>query len=207
MNKKRSKEELDILWLMLDLEFMKLKPTSHEKVARQFLEYILMRERLRNNLEKNKKDKLKSDANTINALKSMDTNDPEFSTIEKVFKRLCNKRGKAAMLLLQAAIQKKQNELSIRQRRIAESPRFKTRHSLRRMVDLIVEKNPTIKINDLFHKLLAEGKSNQSAPCQYDHYKNAFIPIDNKFKPVPKSDLRNYLYRAKQRIKRANRVA
>jgi hypothetical protein len=207
MTTKRSQDELDILWLMLDLEFMKLKPTSHEEVASQVLDWILMRERLRNNLEKNKKDQLTSDANTIKALKSMDTNDPEFSTIEKVFKRLCDKRGKAAMLLLQAAIQKKQNELSIRQQRNARGPRPKTRHPLTSMVDPIVEKIPTIKINNLFHKLVAESKCDQSAPCRYDASKNAFIPLDNKFKPIPKSNLSDYLYRAKQRIKRATRLA
>lgn len=207
MTAKRSQDELDILWLMLDLEFMKLKPMSHEEVATQVLDWILMRERLRNNLEKNLSDQLMSDANTIEALKSMDTNDPEFSTIEKVFKRLCDKRGKAAMLLLQAAIQKKQNELSIRQQRNARGPRLKTRHPLTNMVDPIVEKNPTMKINNLFHKLVAEGKSDKSARCQYDFSKDAFIPVDKKFDPVPKSDLSDYLYRAKQRIKRANRLA
>ncbi len=207
MTAKRSQEELDILWLMHDLEFMKLKPTSHEEVSRQVLEYILMRERLRNNLEKNRRDQLTSDSNTIKALKSMDTNHPEFSTIEKVFKRLCNKRGKAAMLLLQAAIEFKQHEISNRQRRIAKTPRLKKRHPLSSMVHSIVQKKPHIRVHELFKELVAASKSTTESTCTYNFEKAAFIPLDKKFNHIPKSNLPDYLYRAKQRIKRANRLA
>ncbi len=207
MRKVRSPEELQLLWMMLDREFIKLRPASYKEVANQVLDWILMRERLRNNLEKNKKDQIKSDADTIKALNSMDTNDPEFSTIEKVFKRLCNKRGKAAMLLLQAAIEAKHHDISSRQRRFAKLPRIRKRHPLTSMVDSVVKKNPQISNHALFKSLLATSKTATKSPCTYNFEKAAFIPLDNKFKPIPKNNLSDYLYRAKERIKRANRLA
>jgi hypothetical protein len=74
------------------------------------------------------------------------------------------------------------------------------------MTDEIVEKTPEIKVNALFHQLRAASKKNTSAQCHFDFSKDAFIPIDEKWASVPKASLSDFLYRAKIRIKRTNRV-
>jgi hypothetical protein len=206
MSKNRTTEELFVLWGMLDIDFFQLKPASHEQVAEQVLDWILWRERLRNNLEKTVASHKESDAKTIRALKSMDTNNPQLVLLEKVFKRLVNGRGKDAMHLLHTAIQNKENEITKRQSRIGKASRPKGRHPLSSMVDPIVERNIKIKSNDLFHALMALAKNNHPTPCQFDFSKNAFIPLNKSFDPVPKKNLADYLFRAKARIKRANRL-
>jgi len=206
MTKKRSAEELFILWGMLDIEFLKLQPTSYAKVADQVIDWVLWRERLRNNLEKTLGNQKKSDIKTIAALQSMDTDDTELLALEKVFKRLVNGRGNAAMHLLQASIKNKQNEISARQSLFAREPRIKKRHPLSSMVDPIVEKNPKIKLNTLFNELRAISKNNPSAPCTFDFSKNAFVPTDKGVGSVPRKNLSDYLYRATKRIGRANRL-
>lgn len=207
MNSKRSEEELFTLWGMLDIEFFNHPPASHAKVAEQVIEWILWRERLRNNQEETNESRRQCDAKTIAKLNAMDTNDPELLLLEKVFKRLSNNRGSDAMLLLQSAIQKKFSEISKRQQKIAKVPRLKNRHPLSLMVDPIVQEEPTIKVNSLFFRLRKISKDNPTAPCKFDFSKEIFIPIDESFTPVPKANLSDYLFRAKQRLKRATRLA
>jgi hypothetical protein len=206
MKKNRSPEELQILWMMLDLEFFKLVPALHEKVATQVVEWILWRERLRNNLEGSSANQKKSDRKTIATLKAMDTNDPTLLMLEKVFKRLANGRGEDAMQLLQVGIQNKQNALSTRQRLIAKEPRKNAQHPLSRMIYPIVEKNPKIKVNALLHELRVNIKNDALAECKFDYSKELFIPSDEKWHAVKRGNLSDYLLRAKQRIKRANRL-
>jgi len=207
MRKIRSPEELEILWMMLDIEFMQSKPATHESVADQVIELILWKERLRTGLEKTIEDHHKSDTATIAALKTMDTNDPNLVVIEKVFRQLVTDRRTDAMRLLKAAIENKFLEVSVRQQKNAKAPRPKKRHPLSSMVDSIVEKKPQISVYDLFKALLAASKVTTESTCTYSFEKAAFIPRDKKFKPIPKSDLSDYLFRSKQRIKRANRLA
>jgi hypothetical protein len=206
MSEVRSPEELEILWMMLDLEFFKLPPASHHKVATQVIEWILWRERLRNNLEGSAANQRKSDKKTIAILNAMDTNDPKLLMLEKVFRRLVNGRGEDAMHLLQVAIQNKHNAVSERQRRIAKAPRKKAQHPISIMIGPIVEKNPKIKINALFYELRANIKNNDLAECQFDFSKEIFIPRNAKWHSVKRENLSDYLLRAKQRIKRANRL-
>ncbi len=207
MTTKRSEEELQILWRMLDLEFFKLPPASHEQVAAEVLEWILWRERLRNNLEKSSHDRERSDRKTIAALKSMDSNDPMLLAAEKVFKRLANDQGDQAMRLVQAAIENKQAAFNNRQRKIAKKLRSKTQHPISRMISPIVEKNPKIKVNELFNALRSVSKNNPAAPCHFDFSKNEFITNDGKWHAIKRENLSDYLYRAKQRIKRASQLA
>ena len=206
MSKMRSPEELQILWMMLDIEFMQLKPATHESVADQVIEQILWKERLKNGLETTIEDHHKSDSATIAALKTMDTNDPKLVVIEKVFRQLVTDRRTDAMRLLKAAIENKFLAVSVRQQKNAKAPRPKKRHPLSSMVDSIVEKKPQISVYDLFKALLAASKVTTESTCTYSFEKAAFIPRDKKFKPIPKSDLSDYLFRSKQRIKRANRL-
>lgn len=207
MRKIRSPEELDILWMMLDIEFMQSKPTTYESVADQVIEIILWKERLRTGLEKTIEDHHKSDTATIVALKTMDTNDPALVVIEKVFRQLVTDRRIDAMRLLKAAIEIKFLEVSVRQQKNAKAPRPNNRHPLSSMVDSIVEKNLQISVHNLFKALLAASKDTTESTCAYSFEKAAFIPRDKKFKPIQKSDLSDYLYRSKQRFKRANRLA
>jgi hypothetical protein len=205
MSKMRTPEELEILWMMLDKEFMQAKPATHEAVADQVIELILWKERLRASLETTFEDHQKSDIATIAALKSMDTNDPELVVIEKVFRQLVTGRRTDAMRLLQASIENKFLQVSARQQKNAKAPRPKKRHPLSLMVDSIVEKKPDISVHDLFKALIVASKV-ANAACSYYFEKTAFIPLDKKSKPVPKSALSDYLFRSKQRIKRANRL-
>jgi hypothetical protein len=199
MTKKRSVEELHLLWLMLDDEFLKLSPASHAKVATQVIDWVLWRERLRNGLESTPQDRQRSDIKTIAALRSMDSDDPTLLMLEKVFRRLADGRGRDAIRLLETAIKIRSTELNRRQTKIAQAPRLRRRHPLSTMVDPIVKISPGIKVNDLFIELRRVSKSSSLAPCAYDFSKQAFIPIDSKFPPVPKSALPDYLYRAKLR--------
>jgi len=206
MSKMRSPEELEILWMMLDIEFMQSKPATHEAVADQVIELILWKERLRAGLETTFEDHHKSDIATIAALKTMDTNDPKLVVIEKVFRQLVTGRRNDAMRLLQASIRNKFLEVSARQQKNAKAPRPKKRHPLSSMVDSIVEKKPQISVHDLFKALIAASKVTTESACSYNFEKAAFIPLDKKFEAVPKNKLSGYLYRSKQRIKRANRL-
>jgi hypothetical protein len=206
MSKMRSPEELQILWMMLDIEFMHSKPATHEAVADQVIELILWKERLRTGLETTIEDQHKSDIATIAALKTMDTADPQLVVIEKVFRQLVTDRRTDAMKLIKASIENKYSEVSIRQQKNGKEPRPKNRHPLSFMVDYIVEKKPEISVHELFKALLATSKATTESTCTYNFEKAAFIPRDKKFKPVPKNNLSDYLYRAKERIKRANRL-
>ena len=199
MMKKRSVEELDLLWMMLDIEFFETSPASHSEVADQVIDLILWRERLRNGLEKTPQDQQRSDTKTIAALRSMDSDDPKLLVLEKVFRRLANGLGGDAMRLLQTAINNKDSELSARQTKIAQATRPTRRHPLTTMVDPIVKVSPNIKVNDLFIELRKISKGLVLAPCAYDFSKEMFIPTDSKFPSVPKSSLPDYLYRAKRR--------
>lgn len=197
--KKRSVEELHLLWMMLDIEFFKLPPASHAEVATQVIDWVLWRERLKNGLEATPQHRQRSDTKTIAELRSMDSDDPKLLMLEKVFRWLVSGRGGAAMCLLQTAIKNKDIELSKRQKKIAQASRPLRRHPLSTMVDPIVKISPGIKVNDLFIELRKVSKSSALAPCAYDFSKQMFIPTDSKFPPIPRSALSDYLYRAKPR--------
>jgi hypothetical protein len=136
----------------------------------------------------------------------MDTNDPDLVVIEKVFWLSANYRGADAMRLLQKEIENRQQRLIDRQRQIAKAPRQKSKHPLSIMVDVIVTKNPKITQHNLYKELLEACRNDPESLCQYDTSKNQFIPRDTKFQPKLKEELSDYLYRAKQRIIRVNRL-
>ena len=127
---KRTPEELTILWMMLDLEFMQLMPASYEVLANQVIELFLWKERLRNNLEKTFEDQYKSDFATLAAMKAMDTTDPKLVVLEKIFRQLATGRGVKAMQLLKASIESQFNEVRARQQKNAKAPSPRKRNPL-----------------------------------------------------------------------------
>jgi hypothetical protein len=207
MTKKRTTAEINILWMMLDLEFMQLKPASYKEVADEVIELFLWKQRIKNSLEATIEDRQYSDATTMVVLKSMDTNDPKLVVLEKIFRQLATGRGDDAMRLLRASIENKFNEVRVRQQKNAKVLRPNNRHPLSQMVDPIVAKKPNIKVHELFRALIAATRASSKPPCTFDFEKSTFIPANKKFKAIPKKDLSHYLYRSKERINRASRLA
>jgi len=207
MTKKRTTDEIQILWMMLDLEFMQIQPGSYKEVADEVIELFLWKQRIKNSLEATIEDRHRSDAATMFALKAMDTNDPKLVVLEKIFRQLATGRGDDAMRLLRASIENKFNEVRARQQNNAKASRPKKRHPLSLMVDPIVTKKPNTKVHELFRALIAATRASSQPLCTFDFEKSIFIPANKKFKAVPKKDLSHYLYRSKERINRASRLA
>lgn len=195
----RCEEELHILWIMLDLEFMALKPTSYQEAADQLLENILWKERIRKGLERTEKDHAVSDWETLERMRAWDTNDPQLAALEKVLRRLATNRGDEAMRLLDLSIESRHEQLRRRQREIAKKSRA-ARHPLSTMVDQIVQSNPKITENDLYHALRNAMATMANPPCLFSG--DSFKPSDKKHPAVPKKNLRQYLYRAKKKLSR-----
>ena len=195
----RSKEEVDILWMMLDLEFMAMKPASYEEVADQVLNLVLWKERIRNGMEKTETDRLISDEATLKRMRSLDSDDPELLSLEKVFKRLANGQSGDAMRLLERSIENRHEKIRKRQQEIAKKPRS-ARHPLSTMVEPIVRSNPGITENQLFHELRKAMTTMANPQCTFSA--DSFKPSDKKHPAVPRKNLRQYLYRAKKKLSR-----
>ena len=196
---RRSKEEVAILWMMLDLECMAMKPASYEVVADQVVNLMLWKERIRNGMEATEADRLTSDEATLKRMRSLDSDDPEILALEKVFKRLATGHGADAMRLLERSIGSRHEQLRKRQREIAKKSRA-ARHPLSTMVDPIVQSNPNITENDLFHALRKAMTTTANPPCLFSA--DSFKPSDKKHPAVPRKNLRQYLHRAKKKLSR-----
>lgn len=195
----RSKEEVDILWMMLDLEFMAMKPASYEEVAGQVLNLVLWKERIRNGMETTETDRLISDEATLKRMRSLDSDDPELLSLEKVFKRLANGQSGDAMRLIERSIENRHEKIRKRQQEIAKKPRS-ARHPLSTMVEPIVRFNPGITENQLFHELRKAMTTMANPQCTFSA--DSFKPSDKKHPAVPRKNLRQYLYRAKKKLSR-----
>lgn len=196
---RRSEEEVAILWMMLDLEFMALKPASYAEVADQVLDLVLWKERIRNSLEATEADRVKSDEATLKEMRSLDSDDPKLLALEKVFERMANGRGADAMRLIERSIDSRYEQLRKRQREIAKKSRV-ARHPLSKMVNPIVQSHPNISENDLFHALRKAITTMANPPCSFSG--DSFKPSDTKHPAVPRKNLRQYLYRAKKKLSR-----
>ena len=195
----RSKEEVDILWMMLDLEFMAMKSASYEEVAGQVLNLVLWKERIRNGMETTETDRLISDEATLKRMRSLDSDDPDILSLEKVFKRMANGQSGDAMRLLARSIKNRHEKIRKRQQEIAKKTRS-ARHPLSTMVEPIVRSNPGITENQLFHELRKAMTTMANPPCLF--IADSFSPSDKKHPAVPRKNLRQYLYRAKKKLSR-----
>ena len=196
---RRSPEEVEILWMMLDMEFMSKKPASYEEVADQVLNLVLWKERIRNGMEATEAERLISDEATLKRMRSLDSDDPQISALEKVFNRMANSRGADAMRFLKRSIDSQHEQLRKRQQGIANKSR-EARHPLSTMVDPIVKSNPNITEIELFHALRKAMTIMDSPPCTYSA--DSFKPSDKTYPAVPRKNLRQYLYRAKEKLSR-----
>lgn len=193
----RTREEMQMLWIMLDLEFMKLPPASNAVVGQQVLEHILWKERIRLCLDRNEAEWIKADRITLAAMRTMDEDDPTLLALEKMFKRLATGKHAQAMVFIRKAIDHAYDKLRKRQSEIAKKPR-RARHPLSTMVEPIVKSRPDISKNELFHALKRKILSDTAPDCIITA--DTFRPVDERYADVPRSALKHYLYRAKKKV-------
>jgi hypothetical protein len=197
MKAKRSEEELYLLWMMLDLEFIKLKPTSYEEAAVQVLELIFWKERLRRGLEATSRTRAVSDRAVLKRLRNWDSDEPMLLPIEKVFRRLATGRHADSMKLLEQAIKVKVEAFSREQRRKAESPR--RQHPVDLLIIEIIRANPKVSAKELQRQLESGVGWNVIFSIDDD----VVVPRDQAFTPIKTSGLPDRLSRLKRKIAKA----
>lgn len=198
-NNLRTEEEVFILWMMLDMEFMVLKPTTPDEVGQQLFNLLLWKERIKNGMERTAKERAISDNATIKKMRTWDTRAPELIALEKVLRLLATKNSDGAMLLLKRLIDNNRIQLRRQLQKIAKQPR-KARHPLSTIVDPIVKASPDITENKLFYEVLRVIDKAENPVCNFNS--NSFKPTDKKYPDVPRKNLSQYLSRAKKKLLR-----
>ena len=168
---------------------------SDYELATALMQLILERQRLQRGVANDERLWPDVDEQTIKALTAWDTDDPDFSTIQKVFNRLAVGRGESAVTLLKRAICDKKSAVSKVQRRRAKTPR--TINPIDQWIDDILKKRPDITISDLREKL--EGSSPNDVIRSIED--GEIIPQDTKLKPIQVSGLATRLSRRRKKSK------
>ena len=99
------------------------------------------------------------DRATLKKMAIWDTDDPSLSTVEKVFSRLAEGRGIAAVTLLKNSVKLRVDQTSKAQSRRASTKRKP--HSLDNVINKMVERAPDISAKAVVEKLKA------LAPCDF----------------------------------------
>jgi hypothetical protein len=202
MIRKRTTEEIEIIFDFLKIDFEQGDEAADDSSkGRELVDMILWRERVRHGVENAPKLWPPLDTQTIKKMQSWGAEEFELIISMAVFRKLATGNTESAIRTLKNAITYRSIELSKTQTGIAKKPRPERKHPLSTMVESIVSKHPIIKVNNLLKALQEISRNNKLSPCFYDISKLAFIPSDSKYPTIPKESLRNYLYRAKKKIK------
>ncbi len=108
--------------LIKEFEINEPSSESDEELAMKIIEFSLQMERTRRGVTLGTADCNVVDSETMSQMKSWDTDDPNMSTIQKVFNRISNARGKEGVELLKNSIIAKDRAISDEQRRKADVP-------------------------------------------------------------------------------------
>jgi len=171
---------------------------SDAEITDAILDFILEHERLRHRISASSAQARKIDVVTLKRLATWDSSDPSMSTIEKVFQRLAKGRGSDAVALLKATVEQKSLALSNAQKARASLPRHDRRQPMSALVEQIWLKDSSISENRLFHAICRQLKDMDDPP--YNYSLNTFKARNPKHSDIPKTALRQYLYRAKKKL-------
>jgi hypothetical protein len=182
----------------LQQEFEQPRCTNEtdEELADASIDYILRRERLRRGVTEGGVNCQIVDSETLEKMRTWDTDDPEMSAVEKVFRRLASKKPGEGVKLLKAAITSRAQAVSEEQRRKAKKPR--QRDPLTKIIRDIVSKNSAITVQELELSIRREIHRG----IIYDIDDGEIIFCDAKIAPVNISALKDRLSRAKKTLSR-----
>lgn len=168
------------------------------EVAVSILEFVLNYERLRRQVAAGTDEAQAVDKETINRMRSWDSNDPTMSTVEKVLRRLAEGRGGYGIELLKTAIQISAQELSKKQAKVAKHPRKSRQQPMAALVEQFISEDPTITQHQLFIALKRKLVTMDNPP--YSHSGQSFKSNDSRFPNVNDDALKQFRYRAKKKL-------
>lgn len=193
----RSPEELELMFQLLENDFnQRTHQVSDEDLGDEMLEFVLMRERIRHGVESIQQLWPTIDSKTVQRMTCWNNIDYKFLLADRVLKLLVGNSGSDAVALLRQAVQSKWENFSKHQSAIASNSRKNALHPLTPLVREIVEQDPRISSNALFHRL-KNVISNMSSPS-VKIFNDVFIPTESDHQSVPKKNLRQFLIRAKK---------
>ena len=200
MIKKRSREEIEIIFDFLKMDFEeKIKPKSNLLIGRDLLSMILWRERVRHGVENSPELFRSLDLKTLNKMRLWDTEKYELFAPMLALKKMATGELRSAIRILKNTVEEKINEISRLQTAKSTKPRPKRKHQLTILVEEIYKTNSDLNKGKLDALLRQKIRGTKNPTVQIDTQKQLYIPTDPKFEPVPVSRLSKYLYRAKKK--------
>lgn len=172
---------------------------SDDKLGDQILDFIIKRERIRHGYQADDiVGTSELDLATISKLKTWDTEDPTLMGIEKVFRVLTEGRTGYGTFLLKNIIQSKakiQSELiSSEQQRKASTPRAP--HPIDTLILSLLEAEPRLTLKQIERKLETFIGGN----TVFDIDEREITPVDDRYKPISLSGLKDRVTRIKKKI-------
>jgi hypothetical protein len=168
---------------------------SKDDYIKLVLEAILRSERLRHGYEPEDAQGARHvDQLTLERLRTWDSDDPVFSTCEKIFRRMAEGRNKDAFLLLEVQIQQ-------RERQIAQTQKEKrSRPNKTHPIDPLIEEIVRVNRNITWKELLKSLEDRSGGGVIQSITDETIVPEDRKFKPIMISGLSNRLTAVRRKI-------
>ncbi len=170
---------------------------SDIEIAEAIIRLVIERERLRSGVTAGTSSGVAVDMQTLTKMAGWDSDDPAMLALEKVFRRLATGRGKDAISLLKRVIIDRALAASQAQRRRASTPRHQ--HPVQELIERIVTSRPNASAKELEKALRSEvGKG-----VILDMDDIEIHPLNEKFKAIKVSGLRDRLTDARKKIAKA----
>lgn len=170
---------------------------TDDDIANAILDLTLKIERVRHHVTVGSLEAETIDEQTIEKMTTWDSDDPDMSTLEKVFRRIADGRGLDGVDLLKKAIRSKAQAASDSQRKKAQAPR--RQHPVDELIEQIISERPGASAKEVLREIEAGiGKG-----LVLDVDDETIIPSDGTFRDIKISGLPDRLTRIKKKIAKA----
>ena len=170
---------------------------TDDDIANAILDLTLKIERARHHVTVGSLEAETIDEQTIEKMTTWDSDDPDMSTLEKVFRRIAEGRSLEGVDLLKKAILSKAQAASDLQRERAQTPR--PQHPVDKLIEQIISERPEATAK----QVLREIEANIGKGIIFNVDDETITPADEKFRDISISGLPDRITRIKKKIAKA----
>jgi hypothetical protein len=170
---------------------------TDDDIANAILDLALKIERARHRVTVGSLEAETIDEQTIEKMTTWDSDNPDMSTLEKVFRRIAKGRGLEGVDLLKKAIRSKAQAVSDLQRERAQTPR--PQHPVDKLIEQIISERPEATAKEV----LREIEANIGKGLIFNVDDETITPADEKYMDVSISGVPDRITRIKKKIAKA----